>query len=307
MRSLERYNSLSSFLKNKFGEKVYKVSLNGGFTCPNRDGSKGSGGCIYCNPESNQPLSKCSESIKEQLFRDIDYIKKRHRGTKKFISYFQHFSNTYKPAPELKKLYHEAISHPDVVGVAISSRPDCLNDETLKLLEQLNNETFLWLEFGLQSANDRTLDLLNRGHTSADFASAVKRAHGCGIMTCAHIILGLPNETHDDMMKTIALLAELKVWGVKLHNLHILKDTPLAKMYEEGKVPALSLEEYARLVVDCLERLPKETIIHRFNSHSPRRLTIAPAWSVNKLATMNAVHNELERRDAYQGKFCKFS
>src|SRR3989338_1336496 len=297
-----RYNSLNEFLKLKFGAKVYKVSLNGAFTCPNRDGSKGLGGCIYCNPESNLPLSLCNEPIREQLFRDIDYIKKRHRGTTKFISYFQHYSNTYSKTQSLEKLYLDAISHPDIVGLAISTRPDCLTDETLKLLECLNQETFLWLGLGLQSAKDRTLKLLNRCHTAQDFLTAAEKAHKLHIMTCAHIILGLPGETKSDMLDTIKLLSDEKIGGVKIHNLHILKDTKLEELYNAGEVKMLSLHEYASLVADCLERLPKEVIIHRFNSHAPRDLTIAPEWSVNKLATLNAVHDELIKRDSWQGR-----
>lgn len=299
---MQRYNSLNQFLKNKFGTKVYKVSLFGGFTCPNRDGSKGLGGCIYCNPLSNLPLISSGESIKEQVAEGIGYVKKRHHGASKFISYFQHYSNTYGDISKLKKIYETAIDHTDIVGLAVSTRPDCLERGTLNLLNELNKRTFIWLEFGLQSAHDKTLKLLNRGHTVKEFEDAVKKAHELGIMTCAHIILGILGETHEDMIATIKFLTDLKVGGVKIHNLHILKDTKLSQMYEKGEIKPLSLQKYASLVVDCLERLPKETIIHRFNSHSPRNLTIAPLWSVNKLLTLNAVHEELIKRNTWQGK-----
>jgi radical SAM protein (TIGR01212 family) len=297
----QRYNSISSFLNNRFGRKVYKVSIQAGLTCPNRDGSKGTGGCIYCNPESNLPFVSRGKDIPEQLREGIEYVKGRHRAGM-FIPYFQHYSNTYAPSGVLRKMFFEAIGHRDVVGLAVSTRPDCLDNGVLDVLSEVSREVLLWLELGLQSAHDHTLKLINRGHTAAEFADAVRRANERGIMTCAHIILGLPGETPSDTMDTIAFLRGLRTGGVKIHNLHVLKDTPLAGMHERGELSCLSLEGYASLVVDCLERLPKDVLIHRFNSHSPRRLTIAPLWSVNKLGTMNAVHDELERRDSWQGK-----
>lgn len=298
---MDRYRSLNNFLQQKFGAKVYKISLRGGFSCPNRDGTKGLGGCVYCNPDSIQPLVAKGKEIHEQVFEGISYMKKRHHAAK-FISYFQHFSNTYSSITKLEKIYREAIDHPDVVGLAISTRPDCLDVDTLNLLEQLNKETFLWVEFGLQSSNNKTLELLNRGHTIEDFAQAVSECHVRKINTCAHIIFGLPYETRDNMMTTVDYCSNLKIDGIKIHNLHILKDTKLAEMYAEGKFKVLELAEYASLVVDALERLPQNVLIHRFNSHSPRNLTIAPLWSVNKLATMNAIHTELEKRNSWQGK-----
>lgn len=298
---MQRYRSINQFLKEKFGVRVFKISLNGGFSCPNRDGTKNSFGCIYCNPESNRPAASRGKNIKDQLVEGIEYARKRHHAGK-FIPYFQHFSNTYADISVLKKLYHDAITHPDVVGLSISTRPDCISDETLKLLEDLGKKTFLWLELGLQSANDKTLNLLNRSHTVRDFCDAVNAAHGHGINTCAHIILGLPDETRVDMLHTIKTLNILKIGGIKIHNLHVLKNTVLAGMYARGEINMLTQKEYASLVVDCLEHLSPDVLIHRFNSHSPRNLTITPEWSVNKLGTLNAVHAELERRNTWQGK-----
>ena len=290
---------------------MFKVSLWGGMTCPNRDGTKGSGGCIYCNPASNRPFISSGKDVKEQVAEGILYARKRHRAGK-LIAYFQHYSNTYGDISKLQQLYNDAIAHPDIVGLAVSTRPDCMELGTWNLLKHLNTRTFLWLELGLQSANDETLKLLNRGHTVKDFSDAVEAAHKHGIKVCAHIILGLPNETHADVMTTIKFIADHKVWGVKIHNLHVLKDTPLEKMYyvaqdfsPANKIKCLTLEEYASLVVDCLEHLPKDVVIHRFNSHSPRELTVAPSWSVNKLATLNAVHEKLTKRDSCQGKLIK--
>jgi len=299
-----RYNSLGVFLRNKFGTKVYKVSLNGGFSCPNLDGTKSRDGCIYCNPKSNRPEMCAGRNIAEQVAEGIEYMRKRHHASK-FIAYFQHHSNTYAPQERLERHYNDAISHNDIVGLAISTRPDCITSETVDVLRRFNKRTFLWLELGLQSANDGTLQLINRRHTVEDFKRAVAVAHSNDILTCAHIILGLPGETRSDMMATIDLLAETGIGGVKIHNLHVLKDTKLADMYRTGNIRILSLEEYAGLVVDSLERLPKDVLVHRFNGHSPRNLTIAPKWSINKLATLNAVHRELSERDTFQGHYVR--
>jgi radical SAM protein (TIGR01212 family) len=296
-----KYNSLNLYLKQKFGAKVFKVSLNGNFSCPNRDGAKGTGGCIYCNPESNRPFISTGNTIREQLLEGIEYAKKRHRAAK-FISYFQHYSNTYADLDTLKSLYNDAISDPDVVGLAISTRPDCLTDEILDLLKEMSRKTFLWLELGLQSANDATLKFLNRRHSVKEFADAAMVAAKNNIKICAHIILGLSGETRSDLSNTIELLNKLKIWGVKIHNLHVLKDTPLAEMFERGEIHILELQEYASMVVDCLELFDPKILIHRFNSHSPKNLTIAPEWSVNKLAILNAVHAQLLNRGTWQGR-----
>lgn len=301
MQATPRYNSLNVFLRKQFGEKVYKVSLNGGFSCPNLDGYRSDEGCIYCNPASNMPEKTAGIDIKDQVVTGIANLKKRH-GASKVISYFQHYSNTYASKKELMRLYEEAIDNKDVVGLAISTRPDCINEETIEVLSELKKRTFVWLEIGLQSAHNKTLQMLNRHHTVEDFTRAVGLAHEASIMTCAHIILGLPLETKKEMLKTITYLADIKIGGVKIHNLHVLKDTRLEEMYNNGEFNVLTLEEYAGLVVDCLEHLPKEVLIHRFNGHSPRNLTVAPMWSVNKLGTLNAVHNELLKRDSWQGK-----
>lgn len=297
-----RYNALNPFLKQKFGEKVYKITLHADVTCPNRDGTAGSGGCIYCNPSGSIPASFTGpqKGVRQQLEEGIDYIRKRH-GANKFISYFQQHTNTYAPASRLAVWFSEAIDHPDIVGLAISTRPDCVSDEVTSLLSELNRNIFMWVELGLQSANDNTLKFLNRGHTVQDFMDAVGRLHEHNIAVCAHIILGLPGETDEDILNTTKLINVLKVEGVKIHNLHILKDTPLEKLHKEGKIKLLTLEEYAKKVVYALERLDPNILIHRFNSHAPRSLTVAPEWSINKMATFNAVEDELIRQDTRQG------
>ena len=285
-----------------FGEKVYKISLHIDVSCPNRDGKLGSDGCIFCNPLSLNPEARANMGdIMEQLKEGINYVKKRH-GAHKFISYFQQHTNTYGNIAFLKKCFLDAIGHPDIVGAAISTRPDCIDNDILNLLSHLNEKTYLWTELGVQSADDNMLTFLNRGHTVDDFITAANLLRQRNIDVVAHVIIGLPNETQDDILKTAKLLNETGVRGVKIHNLHILKGTRLETLHNEGKVELISQEEYAKRVVFMVENLNTDIVIHRFNSHAPRRLTIAPDWSINKLATFNAVEDELEKQDTWQGK-----
>ncbi|HAG50307.1 MAG: TIGR01212 family radical SAM protein [Deltaproteobacteria bacterium GWC2_42_51] len=297
----KRYNSLSDFLKNKFGCKVFKVSLNAGLTCPNRDGTKGTGGCIYCAPETLIP-SNYNENlgIKEQLHKGIEYIRKRHKA-EKFISYFQINTNTYASVSELEKLYREGIDHQYVVGMAVSTRPDCVDDEVLDLLKELSKEKFLWLELGLQSSHNKTLKLINRCHTVEDFTGAVERAKKRDIPVCAHVILGLPGEKKEDILNTARFLADLGIWGIKLHHTHIHKDTKLEEMYRKGEFRPLALEEYAELAVDFLQEMPKDVIIHRLCGDTSRRFLVAPDWSVNKFVILEKIHRIFEERNTYQG------
>ena len=297
----KRYNSLSDFLKNKFGCKVFKVSLNAGFTCPNRDGTKGTGGCIYCKPESLLPLDyNPGIGIKEQLHHGIEYIRKRHKA-EKFISYFQINTNTYAPVSELERIYRQGIDYPDVVGMAVSTRPDCVDNRILDLLKRLSKEKFLWLELGLQSSHNKTLKLINRCHTAEDFTDAVKRAKERDIPVCVHIILGLPEETKGDMLATSSFLAGLGIWGIKLHHIHIHKGTKLEEMYKSGEFNPLGLDEYADIAVEFLERLPEDVVIHRLCGDTSRRFLIAPDWSVNKFVILERIHRFLEERNTYQG------
>lgn len=296
------YTALSDFLKNKFACKVFKVSLNAGLTCPNRDGSKGAGGCIYCISEPMIPLNYDNGmGIKEQLEQGIEYIKKRHPHSKKFISYFHINTNTYAPAAALERFYRQGLDHPDVVGMAVSTRPDCAGDEILDLLAKLTEEKFLWLELGLQSSHNRTLKLINRRHTVEDFTDAVKRAKARKIPVCGHVILGLPGESREDMFATARFLAGLKLWGIKLHHLHIHKGTKLEEMYKRREVKPLELEEYANLAIDFLQEIPEDVIIHRICGDTSRRFLAAPEWSVNKFVMVDTIHRIMGQRNAYQG------
>lgn len=298
----KRYNSISDFLKQKFGCKVFKVSVDGGFTCPNRDGSKGLGGCIYCSQSSLAPIKSFDDkNITGQVLSGIEYIKKRH-GAEKFIAYFQMNSNTYAKTDVLENLYKQAIGHPLVAGLAVSTRPDCVDENVISLLSELSQKKFLWLELGLQSANDKTLKSINRCHTLKDFTNAVNLAKAKNIPVCAHVILGLPDETRDDMLHTAIFLAEMDIWGIKLHHLHIHKQTKLEELYKQGKVKLLKLEEYANLVVDFLEIISSKIIIHRLCGDTSRRFLTAPDWSINKFVIIDRIHRIMEQRDTYQGK-----
>lgn len=288
------YITLSEFLKGKFGEKVFKVALEAGFTCPNRDGSKGTGGCIYCNSETLVPLSYTGEDIKGQILAGMEKVRRRHNANK-FIAYFQINSNTYAPIDYLKKVYREALL-PDIVGLAVSTRPDCVDYEVLDLLKELKKERFLWLELGLQTANDSTLLSINRGHTASEFKDAAERARLSGIDVCAHVIIGLPDETRDDMLATARFLRDSRVWGVKFHQLQVLKDTPLLKLYEEGKVKTLSLDEYASIVADSLMILPTSTVIHRLSGDAPLKYLVAPRWGANKFIVAEQIERLLKLR-----------
>lgn len=302
----KRYNSINDWLKGRFGERIYKVSLNSGCLCPNLDGTIGTEGCIFCNLQSHNPAHslqgvKQGASINRQLEDGLSYVMKRH-GATKVIAYFQSGSNTHMAANLLAPMFKDAISNPHVVGLAVSTRPDCIGKDHIELLRELGQKTFLWVELGLQSSNDDTLKLIGRGHGAAEFSKAAQTLRDSKISICAHVILGLPGENIETMLETAKFLNEHKVWGVKIHNLHVLRGTRLEKLYNDGKVKLPTLAEYADWVVSFLEVLDPGIIIHRVNSHSPRNLTVAPDWSVNKLAIFNKVEEILKEKDSWQGK-----
>jgi radical SAM protein (TIGR01212 family) len=303
---INRYKSINTLLRERFGERVYKVTLDIGSGCPNRDGTYGRDGCNFCHPEALRPntsrdLRTTPEPLRAQIEKGIEYVRRRH-GSRRVISYLQNGSNTYAAADKLRPLLREAVAHPSVAGLAVSTRPDCIEQPHADLMAELAEGTMVWVELGLQSSHEETLIRIGRGHGVACFEQAHAMLSDAGVPVCAHVILGLPGETHGMMMDTARFLNETGVWGVKIHNLHVLKDTRLEGEFRRGEVHIPSLEEYAGWVVDFLEELSPETVIHRLGSHSHRRLTVAPEWSINKLATLNAVHDELERRGTWQGK-----
>ena len=269
----KRFNSFNRVLRDGFDARVYKVGLRLDFTCPNRDGTVAVGGCTYCNNSSHTPANyRPRMSVTEQLEQGAAAIRRRHHA-ERFIAYFQSYTNTYDSPDRLEQLYREALAFPGVVGLAIATRPDCLADETLDLLARLARQTYLWLELGLESMRDRTLRWINRGHDLGQYIDAVERAQARGLRICTHLILGFPGESRDEMLETAAFFNRLNIDGVKLHNLHVLKNTVMEKYYLAGAVPLLSQDDYAALVVDFLERLNPEIVMHRLSAEAHRAIT----------------------------------
>lgn len=297
----KRYNLFSSYLKKKFNEKVYKVTLDAGFSCPNRDGTLSSSGCIFCDDSGSFSQAHSNKlDVEKQLEVGMETLKKRFKA-KKFLSYFQAYSNTYKPVDKLKLLYDKALTPDDVVGLSIGTRPDCVDDEKLDLIASYSKTKEVWLEFGLQSANDKTLKMINRGHDYKCFENAYLKAKDRNINVCVHVILGLMNETYDEIMYTAKTLAKLNVDGIKFHMLCVLKNTQLEKIYNKNKFELLNEDEYVNLVCDFLEVLPPTTTIHRIAGNGLNKLLIEPHWIMNKFETLNKTDRTLEKRNSYQG------
>lgn len=299
----KRYNQYSQHLKELFNCKVYKVTLDAGFSCPNRDGTISTGGCIFCEDGGSFSQAHSGQlSINDQLDTSIKKLKDRF-GAQKFISYFQAYSNTYAPVEKLKSLYDEAVSHPEVVGLSIGTRPDCVDEEKIRLINSYTENHHVWVEYGLQSIHNKTLKLINRGHSSEDFIKAYEltRKFGKDIKICVHVILGLPGETRQEMLETAKVLADLGIDGIKIHLLCALKDTELEKMYNRGEFNPLSSEDYVDTVCDYLEILPKETVIHRLAGNGLKKILVAPKWLPEKFKVLNLIDRELERRGTFQG------
>lgn len=299
-----RITDLNSYLRGIFGCRVQKISVDAGLSCPNRDGTIAAGGCIYCNPHgSGTGAHARGRSITEQLEAGKTAMVRRYRA-RKFIAYFQSFSNTHAPLSHLRALYDEALAVDGIVGLSIGTRPDCVSEPILALLQEYARRHLVWVEYGLQSARDATLAGINRGHDSACFLNAVAATRARGLPVCAHIILGLPNETRADMQFTAATLAAAEVDGVKIHSLYVVKGTRLEAQFKAGHYRCLEREEYADLVVDVLERLPARVVIQRLTGDPhPDELT-APDWCRDKRASLVAIRIAMERRDTWQGKLC---
>ena len=298
----KRYNSYNRVLKDLFDARVYKIGLRQDFTCPNRDGKVAVGGCIYCNNASHTPQDyRPRTSVTEQLEKGAAALQKRHRA-EKYIAYFQSYTNTYDSVSKLEKLYREALDFPGVVGLSIATRPDCVPDDVLTLISDVACDTYLWLELGLESMSDSTLQWVNRGHGLREFTDAVERCKDRGLRICTHLILGFPNDSREQILATAELFNRLQIDGIKLHNLHVIKNTVLEKYYNAGNFSLLSQEQYVSLVVDFLERLNPQMSVHRLTGETYRAITVAPDWSVNKIGVHNAIHKEIETRDSWQGK-----
>jgi len=304
LSSGRRYRALSWFLRQRFGARVHRVTIDGGFTCPNVDGTVTTGGCVYCDNRSFSPNRRLPRaSIRAQVEHGIAVLGKRY-DVQHFLAYFQAATNTYAPVDRLRRLYDEALGHPQIVGLAVGTRPDCVPDEVLDLLTEYSRSRFVCLELGLQSVHNRSLDWMNRGHHVGAFVDAVARCQGRGLDLCVHVILGLPGESRADMLATADVLASLPVDGVKIHNLHVVRDTPLERMYRAGQVRMLELAEYVGVVCDFLERLPQGMVIHRLSGEAPPDYLVAPGWCLDKPALLRAIDAELERRDSRQGRLC---
>ena len=303
----KRYNQFSAYLKNKFGQKVYKITLDAGFSCPNRDGTISTGGCIFCDDGGS--FSRAHSNllpVEEQVKAGVASLSEKFKA-KKFMSYFQAYTNTYKPVQELEKIYGSALNHPDIVGISIGTRPDCVDSDKLNLIASYTKDYETWIEYGLQSVHDRTLKYINRGHDFKTFTRTCDETMKRGIKVCAHVILGLPGESRDDMLETAKTLAEMGVDGVKIHDLCIMKNTKLAQIYKEQEIKLLEEDEYVSLVCDFLEVLPVETTIHRLAGNGLQALKIAPLWLNKKFEVLNKINRELLTRNSWQGKFYKVS
>jgi radical SAM protein (TIGR01212 family) len=299
-----RINSYGSYLRRRFGCRVSKVNVDGGFTCPNRDGTRGTGGCIYCNNVSfSPPGTQPQLSIEEQMAEGMAYHRKR-LGSEKFIIYFQKFTNTYAPPARLSDLYCRALAHPDVLGISVGTRPDALTDDTLHILEELARTRYVCVELGLQSMDDAILRRINRGHTLAEYLRAMERVANRGIEICTHLIYGFPGESREGFLKTADLISALPVNSLKLHQLHAVQGTRLAEMYYDGAFVPLSHTEYVAGVCDFLEQTPPQIAIQRLYGSAPRAIRVAPNWDLKNNQMWYTVINELKRRGAWQG--CRY-
>jgi len=305
MQTEKRYNDFSSFIRRKFNGRVQKVSIDAGFTCPNKDGSKGTGGCTYCNNNTFNPdYCKPIKPIKQQIDEGIEFFSKKYK-TQKYLAYFQAFTNTYAPLADLRKMYEEALAHEDVIGLVIATRPDCIKDEVLDYLEELAAAgNFIKLEFGLESTKNETLEAINRCQTHEEAIDAFKRADGRGLHLGGHLILGLPGETKEDMLNHARMVSQLPMNTLKIHHLQIVKHTMMAVQFK--KTPEMftfmELDEYIDLVVDFVELLKPEIIIERFFSESPVRMLIHPKYGLKNFEVKHLVEKRLEERDAIQGR-----
>lgn len=298
----KRFHTWNYEMRKQFGSKAFKVTLDAGFTCPNRDGSIAAGGCTFCSARGSGDFAG---SRRDDLATQFNKIRDRQHlkwPNAKYIGYFQAFTNTYAPVETLREYYEVILEQPGVVGLSIATRPDCLPDDVVDYLAELNERTYLWVEMGLQTVHESTSELINRAHDTACYLDAVRRLRERNIRVCAHIIYGLPQETHGMMLDTCRAVSRMDVQGIKIHLLHLMRKTPMVRQYNEGLLRFLEMDEYVKLVVDSLELLPPDMIVHRLTGDAPKELLIGPMWSLNKWAVLNAIDAELKRRGTWQGK-----
>ena len=299
----KRYNDFNTYLRSIFGCRVQKIAIDAGLSCPNRNGTISTGGCIYCNARgSGSGAHAKGLSVTDQIIQGKRALSKRYKA-KKFIAYFQSFSNTYGPFDRLKNLYEQALAIENVVGLSIGTRPDCVNKPILKLLQGYADNYLVWIEYGLQSANDSTLAFINRGHDVTCFKKAVHATKNRGIKICAHVIFGLPNEKKAHLLETARVISDMEIDGIKIHLLYVVRGTTLDKLHSAGKYSCLEQQQYADLVCDFLEHIPKNMVIQRLTGDPHPEELVAPMWALKKTENMALIKETLEKRDSWQGKF----
>ena len=300
---MKAYRDYNTYLREIFGERVQKIPLDAGLNCPNRDGTVSENGCIFCDGRGSGTgaLIIRGMSIDEQIKEGRSFIERRY-GSKKYIAYFQSFTNTYGSVAQLKALYDQALGHRGMVGLSVATRPDCVNPKILNLLNSYQKDYLVWLEIGLQSAHDSTLSKINRGHDVARFDKSLRMVNDFGLNVCIHIILGLPGETRKMMLETARFLADRHIHGIKIHQLYVIKGTPLASKYEKGEYHCLEKNQYIDLVVDFLELLPSDMVIQRLTGDSVSSELVAPPWAKEKSANLNCIRKRIKERQTWQGK-----
>ncbi|NIL99303.1 MAG: TIGR01212 family radical SAM protein [Planctomycetales bacterium] len=297
------YHAYNFFLRQRFGRRIQKVSVDAGFTCPNVDGTVAVGGCVFCDNRSFSPSRRLPRTtIGEQINEGIRRLARRYKNVDGYLAYFQPATNTYANVERLRTVYQDALADKRVIGLAIGTRPDCVADEVLDLLSEMAGQTYLSVEYGMQSMHDRSLEWMNRGHDHASFVDAVRRSRDRGFEICAHVILGLPGETRDDMLATARELAGLQIDAVKLHNLYAVKNTPLADQVQTGQVQLMGRDDYVRTLVDFLELLPEHYVVERVSGDAPPDYFVAPAWCLDKAGVRQAIEEAFARRDTWQGR-----
>ena len=301
MENVERYKHLNKYLKEKFGERTLKICIDGGFTCPNRDGTKGTGGCIFCSEKGSGEHINSAENITKQV---ENYFKSyKSKRANKFIVYFQNFTNTYDTLENLKKKYDSALIDDRIVGLSVATRPDCINEDIVKLLSSYTDKYCVTVELGLQTSNDETGKLINRGYLSSEFTKAVKLLNKYNIDIVAHIMVGLPNENKEDLKNTVKFINNHNIQGLKIHSCYVIENTVLANMYRSGKYKTLSLNEYLENAAYILTHISKDLVIHRISGDAPKDLLIAPDWNLHKKWIMNGLDKLLKEQNLWQGKY----
>lgn len=299
MENLKRYNRLTEYLKEKFGERTLKICIDAGFTCPNRDGTLGFGGCIFCSEAGSGDHLSHTMEIKKQVQSYLTSY--RGKRANKFIAYFQNYTNTYAPIDVLKKRYDAALIDDRIVAIAIATRPDCITEEVAQLLNSYAEKYYVWVELGLQTSNDQTGNLLNRGYTSAQFTKSVQLLNKYNIDVVTHIMVGLPGETHEDIVNTINFINNHSIQGIKIHSTYIVKNTKLEKMYINGTYVPLELDDYLSETIYILTHIRKDIVVHRISGDAPKDLLVAPKWNCHKKLVLNGIHKILKERNLYQG------